>query len=226
MHIVILAAGRGSRLGNLDYPKALTPLTSDQTIFDRQVSLLKKQFPKASIVVVVGYRKELIMQQYSQLNFVENDNYAHENTAKSLLKALKNISDDVLWLNGDVVFHPSVLNKFIKKTSMFVNEGTVGEEEVKFRRGADGLIKEISKEVKQGEGEAVGINYFLSSDIELLKKALDACSDKDYFEKAIEICIKNGMQVLPVTIPRDHCAEIDFPEDLEHARHLIQSWTI
>lgn len=225
MNVIILAAGRGSRLGNLDYPKALTQLNEKETILSRQIEILEK-IPNAFITLVLGYRKEKVIQLYPSLNIVENPDYSRENTAKSLLRALRTIEDDVLWLNGDVVFESSVLDKLLemKTAAMLVNRGAVGEEEVKYTCNDLGYIKEISKEVLQGEGEALGINYFPIEAVSHLRKALEECSLNDYFEKAIEKCIKKGMKVTPVIIPSHFCVEIDFQEDLEKARNLMKTW--
>lgn len=226
MQIIILAAGKGSRLGNLDHPKALTALKNGQTLLGRQIALLQQLLPNQPIHIVVGYRKELIMQAYPKLNFVISENYAAENTAKSLMKALKPLHDAILWLNGDVVFHPNALQTLIDTgpTSMLVNTGQVGQEEVKYRLNPHNEIIAISKEVTDPLGEAVGINYFKKEDAKILLEKLIACQPTDYFEKGIEVCIQEGMRVKPATIPFDQCVEVDFPSDLQRADELLSHW--
>ncbi|MFA6915434.1 MAG: phosphocholine cytidylyltransferase family protein [Parachlamydiales bacterium] len=226
MQIIILAAGKGSRLGNLAYPKALTPLANGETILGRQIRQIQKLIPETLIHIVVGYRKELIIEQYDKLNFIINDSFATENTAKSLLRALKPSQGDILWMNGDVVFHSEALETLLNTgpTAMLVNIGRVAEEEVKYRLNDNGDIAETSKEVQNPVGEAVGINYFNEKDARLLQAALINCKQNDYFEKGIEVCIQNGMQIHPATIPYDRCVEIDFPTDLDRANQLLAQW--
>lgn len=226
MHAVILAAGRGSRLGQLDYPKALAPLATGETILGRQIRLLRSNVPDISIYIVVGYRKELIITKFAYVSYVINTNYASENTAKSLLRAFDSIRGDVLWLNGDVVFHPSVLTEILTtgETSMLVNKGPTGEEEVKYKTGPEGNIVAVSKVIGDGEGEALGVNYFKSKDAARLREALMNCAPNDYFEKGIEVCIQGGMKVLPVVVAADKCVEVDFPEDLERAGRMALAW--
>ncbi|MDX2415074.1 MAG: NTP transferase domain-containing protein, partial [Bacteroidales bacterium] len=60
MKIVLLAAGIGSRLGN-PYPKPLTRLNSGKQIMQQQVDNLVQYFDKNDIIVVVGFKKDLIM---------------------------------------------------------------------------------------------------------------------------------------------------------------------
>lgn len=226
MKIVILAAGKGTRLGEIDVPKPLTHLVTGKSILENQLETLKQYVSLENVIVIVGHHKEKIMALFPDLMFVYNSNYASENTAKSLLRALKKIDEDVLWLNGDVVMHHSVLEAILKspRTSMVVNVGPVGEEEVKYRQGADGRILAVSKHVDHPQGEALGINYWAKEDLELLRKNLELCSSKDYFERGIELCIEQGMDVRSVIVDPLLCAEVDFPEDLRKVNRMIENW--
>ncbi len=228
MQAVILAAGRGSRLGRLDYPKAMSPLSNGEAILERQVRLLRKYLPSVAIHVVVGYRKERIMAAFQEVSIVENLHYAAQNTAKSLLKGIEKIEDDVLWLNGDVVFDPSVLDDLLreKRCAMLVNQSIVGEEEVKYCCGPRGNISEVSKEVpdSQAKGEALGINFMEKGRLSLFKDALYQCAENDYFEKGLQVCIDAGLEIWPVIVSSDLCIEVDFPEDLVRAGKMAEAW--
>lgn len=227
MKAVILAAGKGSRLGEPDLPKPLTLLANGKTILDWQLEHLANYLSLDDVILVVGYRKEEIMERFPHLLFVYNPDFASENTSKSLLRALKKINEDVLWLNGDVVFFPSVIKQILQmnKTAMVVNHTTVGEEEVKYSADESGQILEVSKQVKNPKGEALGINLFRARDLAALKKNLQRCADHDYFEKAIELCIEEKMVVHSLVIPTNHCAEIDFPEDLQKVNQMLLEWS-
>jgi choline kinase len=227
MKAIILAAGKGTRLGGGDDPKPLTLLASGETILGRQIRLLTTFIPREDILIVVGYHKERIMHFLPGIRYVDNPDYAQENTSKSLLRALNSVNEDVLWLNGDVVFHVDVLSAALNyaRTAMVVNEGSVGAEEVKYRSDASGRILEVSKMVAQPLGEAVGINYWSANDLPLLKRKLGNCGSQDYFEKGIEYCIKEDLEVHGITVPRESCTEIDFIEDLERANELIKNWS-
>ncbi|MGZ3633161.1 MAG: phosphocholine cytidylyltransferase family protein [Parachlamydiaceae bacterium] len=227
MKIVILAAGQGSRLGGHDLPKPLTTLLDGKSIMQHQITSLERYFSREDILVVVGYHKEAIMEAMDDLLFVYSPNYALENTSKSLLRAIKKVREDLLWINGDVVFHPEILGKVVslKRNSMVVTVGDVGEEEVKYISDASGKIKEVSKTVKHGQGEAVGINFFTADSLPILQEQLEACHDNDYFEKAIEKSIKKGLNVWTCPVERTLCTEIDFPEDLIHAQKLMETWS-
>lgn len=228
MKIIILAAGIGSRLGN-PFPKPLTPLKGGQSIMERQVENLSAHFSEHDISVVVGFKKDLIMERFPDLTYIYNQFFDATNTSKSLLKALKKYrNEDVLWLNGDVIFDAelfSVLKEEMAKQQSFVSVNTsrVAEEEVKYTL-KNGTIDELSKQVKNGLGEAVGINFVSRKDMPILLDHLEKCDDNDYFEKGIETAIKeDDLKVKAVDISNFRCMEVDFKEDLEAANNIFKA---
>lgn len=225
MKIIILAAGKGQRLGT-EGPKPLTKLTTGETILGRQIRLLSKAFDPNDFLLVVGYRKKVIEQAFPQIKNIENKDYALQNTSKSLLCALEGLDDNILWLNGDVVFREEIVSQLVEetRTAMLVNKGPVAEEEVKYRLSSDGSLAEVSKTVDNGVGEAIGINLLRREDLDLFQEELRACDPNDYFEKALEGLIQKGSKVWPVTIEVDDCVEVDFPEDLVRANQLLNRW--
>ena len=217
MKAIILAAGIGSRLGNPN-PKPLTKLKNGETILERQVAYLSEYLGMNNIIAIVGYKKDLIMESFPNLLYVYNNFYDTTNTSKSLLAGLIKIeNEDVVWLNGDVVFEKKLLPQIIKcpKSCMAVNTNSVGEEEIKYNVFDEGNIKDVSKLVSPALGEAVGINKIIASDLPLLKAKLEKCDHQDYFEKALELSILDGMKIIPVDINKYLCMEIDFLDDLE-----------
>lgn len=228
MKIIILAAGIGSRLGN-PFPKPLTPLKDGRTIMERQVESLSQAFSEHDISIVVGFKKDLIMERFPDLTYIYNQFFDATNTSKSLLKALQKFqNEDVLWLNGDVIFEPAIFNVLkeeIREQNSFVSVNTsrVAEEEVKYTL-KNGTIEELSKKVENGLGEAVGINYVAQKDMELLIRHLEKCDDNDYFERGIETAIQeDGMKVKALDISKYRCMEVDFKEDLEAANQIFRS---
>ena len=223
MKAIILAAGIGSRLGNSN-PKPLTKLKNGETILGRQVAYLSEYWGMNNIIAIVGYKKNLIMESFPNLLYMYNNFYDTTNTSKSLLAGLHKIeNEDVMWLNGDVVFEKELLPKIIQcsQSCMAVNTNSVGEEEIKYNVFDDGNIKDVSKTVSPALGEAVGINKIISSDLSLFKGNLEKCNNQDYFEKALELSIQDGMKIMPVDINKYLCMEIDFQEDLTNINKKI-----
>ncbi len=220
MKAVILAAGRGSRLGR-PHPKCLTEIVPGRTILGTIVDALEPLVGRQSIRVVVGYRQDSVREAFPDLEYVHNGAFHRTNTAKSLLLALAGTAEgDVLWVNGDVVAEPAVYEAVLRcpATCMAVRYGRVGEEEMKFLLDDGGCISRVSKEVCGGLGEAVGVNKVVAEDLPALVASLEACGDGDYFEKAIEYAIARGVRVIPVDVSAYRCEEIDFPSDLARVR--------
>ena len=226
MKIIILAAGIGSRLGN-PFPKPLTKLKNNKSIMQMMTENISSLYDTNIINLVVGFKKDLIMESFPDMTYVYNQYFDQTNTAKSLLKAIKKNKDQsILWMNGDIVFDKNLLLKlkeYIDKDISFVSVNTsqVTEEEVKYTL-KDDYIDELSKTVKNGLGEAVGINFISSDYIEIFIKRLEECDDNDYFERALEIAIeKDGFKIKAIDISEFNCIEIDFEEDLKNANNLI-----
>ena len=151
---------------------------------EMQVNNLDDTFDLDDINVVVGFKKDLIMERFPELTYIYNPFFDQTNTSKSLLKALrKNRDKSVLWLNGD----------------------------------------KLSKTVKNGLGEAVGINFIAAKDIKSFITRLEQCDDNDYFERGLELAIeKDGLKISAVDISDYNCMEVDFKEDLENANTLFR----
>ncbi|HXH32818.1 MAG TPA: phosphocholine cytidylyltransferase family protein [Plantibacter sp.] len=226
--VVILAAGMGSRLGR-SLPKPLTELNDGRTIMQQQFDNIHHAFgASAKVTIVVGYKLEHIIEAFPDASFVYNEQYDQTNTSKSLMRALAaSQAGGVLWMNGDVVFDPAVLDRaaaMIAKDRSFVtvNTSKVSDEEVKYTTSAEGYIKELSKTVVGGLGEAVGINYISSQDKMMLHRYLTKVGDQDYFERGIELAIEHeSMLVEPVDISDLYAVEVDFAEDLERANLFV-----
>ena len=228
LQTVILAAGMGSRLGR-SLPKPLTELSDGRTIMGQQHDNIRAAFGRnARITTVVGYRAETIVDAFPHVEYVYNERYDQTNTSKSLLRALKATGKGgVLWMNGDVVFDPRVLGRAIElierdQSFVTVNTAKVSDEEVKYTVDAEGYIKELSKTVKGGIGEAVGINYISSRDKRALIAQLGRVDDQDYFERGLELAIaENGLLLEPMDISDLYAVEVDFAEDLERANQFV-----
>jgi len=218
----------GSRLGR-SLPKPLTELSDGRTIMQQQFDNIHHAFgASAKVTIVVGYKLEHIIEAFPDASFVYNEQYDQTNTSKSLMRALAaSQAGGVLWMNGDVVFDPAVLDRaaaMIAKDRSFVtvNTSKVSDEEVKYTTSAEGYIKELSKTVVGGLGEAVGINYISSQDKTMLHRYLTKVGDQDYFERGIELAIeREGMLVEPVDISDLYAVEVDFAEDLERANLFV-----
>jgi choline kinase len=228
IQVVILAAGMGTRLSR-PLPKPLTKLKDGRSIMGQQIDNLKLAFGQNyRLSTVVGFKLEAIVERFPEATYVYNELYDQTNTSKSLLRALKaSAAGGVLWMNGDVVFDPEVLNRIkplinTDESFVVVDTAKVGEEEVKYTLDANGFVAELSKTVSQPLGEAVGINYVSAKDKQALVEQLEAVADQDYFERAIEVAIAAGqVKFKSIDISDLYAVEVDFAEDLIRANEQL-----
>lgn len=222
MKAVILAAGVGSRLGR-PFPKSLTALPGGEAIMGRQIRILRDCGIR-EIYVVCGFKKTIIMENHPDVFYRYNPFFYITNTSKSLLCAVRDLDDDILWVNGDVVFDSGVIDKMVREPSnlVAVDRKKTGEEEIKYRTDENGYIAALSKSVESAEGEGVGVNTVARASLPALVEALERCDDNDYFERALELMIERGDRFTALDISEYRCIEVDFEEDLSEAHRLFQ----
>jgi choline kinase len=95
---------------------------------------------------------------------------------------------------------------------------------VKYTVDQEGWIRELSKSVVGGLGEAVGVNYVSAGDKPALLRRLAEVDDQDYFERGIELAIEHdGARFTALDISASEAVEVDTPEDLQRANASLRS---
>lgn len=111
-HVVITAAGIGSRLG-MNLPKCLVPV-GGKCIIDYQLALLEDI---EDVRVVIGFRREQVIQHVKTLRpdaiFVCNHQYATTTTLQSLYLGVQGLKDPFLVIDGDVIPEAASFRKFV-----------------------------------------------------------------------------------------------------------------
>lgn len=154
MKAVILAAGRGSRLGVLGeiYPKCMLPLGKG-LIIDNQCDALRRAGVH-DITVVAGYKAdELKAYLDGDVRVLVNENYLTTNSMYSLLLAEPYVKDDdFIVLNGDVLYSEVLIARLVQHpapTACLVDE-TRPHDPCEYNVvEKDGRVCEYSKSVKQ-----------------------------------------------------------------------------
>ncbi len=120
MKAILLAAGRGSRLGHYteNLPKSMLQL-GDKSILEHQIALLKSTGIN-DIVVVKGFAEEKI--QVDGVRYYINNNHGHSNMVYSLFCAETEIEGDLLISYGDILYDSNVLSSILQasKADIFV----------------------------------------------------------------------------------------------------------
>lgn len=110
MKAIILAAGKGSRLGSYteDKPKCMLPL-GKYSIIERQINTLRRA-GIADITVVRGYAAERITMDGVKYYINPNFNY---NMVYSLFCAQLEIEGEVIISYGDIIYEAKVLSQLL-----------------------------------------------------------------------------------------------------------------
>jgi len=117
MKVIILAAGRGTRLSPLtdEKPKCMVKLFG-KSLLEWQIGVFRELGIK-DISVVTGYKKELI--SIDDIKFYHNSNFENTNMVETLFCAEKEINETVIISYGDIIFQKSVVKKLIKSDENF-----------------------------------------------------------------------------------------------------------
>ncbi|OLE96826.1 MAG: hypothetical protein AUG75_15650 [Cyanobacteria bacterium 13_1_20CM_4_61_6] len=226
MDALILAAGQGSRL-KLGRAKCLA-YVGGRPLIHHQFDALRAAGVER-FFVVAGYQAPLVEQALpGGTTLIYNDSYAKTNSLYSFLLARRTVGRELLVLNCDVLFHPLIAQMVARHPgAALAYDSTSGgdAEEMKVEvRG--GRLVTMSKTLAPGRscGENVGIIR------------LSGAATRAAFDAAQQMVAAGGRrQWLPAAIAAiagEHpvaCldvaglpwTEIDFPEDLAHARTSV-----
>lgn len=163
---VILAAGKGTRLGCTDRPKVMLELNG-RPMVDYTVETLEKMgFSPAQIVLVVGFQKEKVMN-----HFGDRVTFAHQaeqlgtgHAAYTGMRALPEHIEHVVVMGGDdsAFYSPTTLTKFINDHVEAVRHLTLLSSEMsdprslgRIVRHDDGRVEIIEKELLTEEQKKI-----------------------------------------------------------------------
>jgi len=250
MKAIFIAAGEGSRLGNLtkDLPKPLVDINS-KSIIERQISLLRKNNVN-DIVVVTGYKKEKFT--FKNIEYVHNPNFREQEQTGSLMTARSKIVGDVLIMFGDILFEETILQQMLNSKCDIVIavdknwEKSYEERPDNPKSEADKVLIKDDKviqisaknidEVKNDNyvGELLGLmklspkgSKILIEQYEKLEnshigKFHDAVSfKKAKFVDMLQELLSSGIVITPVSIKGKWC-EIDTKHDREIAKKMFK----
>lgn len=225
MKAIILAAGKGTRLGEYTQgkPKCLLKL-GKETILSREIRILVEAgISKKDIVVVGGYRCDEL--EGIAPNLVYNHQFDIKDNSYSLALGLHEIGkNDVLILDGDLCFEKELLSELIedKRENVLLS-----------RRSRD--LSESTGVIVDNDGRvrAIGKQYYNTGYIylsifkvgantvnDLYMELLTEQSEKTWYPLAVtNICNKHPFYN-KVTAHKWH--EIDFVEDFLQTKELFQ----
>jgi L-glutamine-phosphate cytidylyltransferase len=219
---LILAAGRGSRLGA--GPKCLCEI-GGRPLIDHQLDALG-DVEVDSTAIVVGFEQERVREVVGdRASFIVNERYAETNSLYSFLLARDWVAADVIVLNSDVLFHPCMAHLIQNRGGnalLFDSSSGIEAEEMKVALLGDRL-EEMSKQLPRDRcrGENVGILRLTARAARHAFRAADRRirdgGRREWLASAINQTARlHEFRCLDVAgLP---WTEIDFPSDLAQAR--------
>lgn len=157
----ILAAGLGTRLGDLPHPKGFLQLHG-QTLIERSLDLLRRHGIRR-IVVVTGHLGHFY-EALPGIETVPNPAYATTGSLASLAAAAPRLDEDFLLLESDLVYEPRALATLLEHPhpDLVLLSGPTGAgDEVYVQADATGRLQRMSKDradLQHVTGELVGIS--------------------------------------------------------------------
>jgi choline kinase len=237
---VILAAGRGQRLGrDVDLekigPKCLLTINGC-TLLERMIADLAS-FNVDTINIAVGYKADAVQEvrvalekKYNvDLHLAYNHDYLSTNTAYSLDIGLNDVHDDVVIFNGDMLYDYTILSNLlsITQTAIAVDDKKKLTGESFKLRIVNGRIKEMGKSVpiEEATGEFIGISKIVRRDVEEAKRLLEVQIADDlnnYYDFIYQAISQNGNLVYSFTNGLKW-TEIDDIYDLKYAKSIADA---
>ena len=249
MKAIFIAAGEGSRLGNLtkDLPKPLVDVNG-KSIIERQISLLRKNNVN-DIVVTTGYKKEKFT--FKNIEYVHNPNFREQEQTGSLMVARSKIAGDILIMFGDILFDEIILQQMLdskgdiviavdknweksyeerhdnpksEADKVSINDGKVIQISAKnIEVNNDNDIGELLGLIKLSlKGSKILIEQYEKLENSHIGKFHDAVSfKKAKFVDMLQELLSSGITITPVSIKGKWC-EIDTKHDLEIAKKMFK----
>jgi choline kinase len=229
VQVVILAAGRGKRLGvKADgLPKCLLQV-GGEPLLEHQLRALS-EVGASPVLVVVGYGADLVREALrDRAETVLNARYDTTNSLASLWLAREWVKGPLLILNSDVFFGREALELLVRAgPDHLAYDSTSGRaaEHMKVLI-RDGAVADLSKGLPAvlSSGENVGMVYLGAATArELFEKAgeLVAAGREDAFWVEALRAVTGSSRIRGVDVAHVPWVEIDTPYDLDRARREV-----
>ena len=250
MKAIIIAAGRGGRMGALadNLPKTLIPIAG-KPLLDHLLKNMRDQ-GISSIALVRGYQAEKFTNP--DLRYYLNAEYPENNILHSLMKAGREFDDDLVISYSDIWYSPAVLQSLLHTPGdIVISVDTAWSERYEGRLlhpwseaekvffDAAHTVEKIGKHLPGdgSPGEFIGLFKLSRAGARLFREQFEEVnrrlSPRDPFEQAKEwrkAYITDFLQFLSRTGHTVSCSlhekgwlEMDTPEDYEKAADILRS---
>lgn len=233
MQAILMAAGKGSRLGDMtaNIPKSFVEIKGKKLI-DININMLRRHNIN-DIVIVTGCHADMFENYFSDsegIKLIYNPFYDFANVIGSFYMGMNELNDDFIYMHADTICDPYILEELIQNTGdivLPVDTKPCDEEAMKVKT-ENNHIRHINKkiDVNECDGEFIGIAKIRKEVIPLLKdkttRLLKEEAFSEYFEAALQSIIDdNKFTASMIKTNKRFWAEIDFLEDYKAAEANI-----
>ena len=229
MQSLILAAGRGSRLGQNgnDTPKCLLEV-GRRPIIEHQLQALAEA-GIGPVGMVIGYCGDEIRSRVGiQAEYIVNSKWHMTNSLYSFLLAREWVRGPLVILNSDILFDPEILNRLLAvEGDAIVYDSTSGNGREHMKVSvADRRLVDMSKSVPAElvSGENIGILCFSADAVDaLFEKAQEIVNERgeDQWLGAAVRELARERTIRAVDVKGLPWGEIDIPYDLDRVRKEV-----
>jgi len=221
IHIIIPAAGMGRRMKSYG-PKPLIKI-GNSTIIKNQVNLLNTYLPDPIIVLVCGFKSEVLMGETPHhILKVENERYEETNVVRSIgigLRVIGNCSK-LMIVYGDLVFNSETIKNInFEESSVIVTSQEMGDEEVGCIIDQKNKLTNLMYDLPIKWGQ---ISIFMGKELSLLK---ELCWDKKNNSKfgfeIINQIIDKGGSFRCIQNKNIKIVDIDNSKDIQKAKKIL-----
>jgi len=229
---VILAAGRGIRLGPLGRricKGCIQVEPNGPTIVAESIAKLRSRGIERIVIVTGHLREQYEVLVAGPLNgiatTVHNPRFAHSGSMDSLACASPVVDNDFLLLESDLVYEARALDAALDShhADVVVVSGATNSGDEVYVDSSDGIISGITKDrtrVRSSAGELVGISKISTA---LYERMLAYASEhpNNEYESGALTSVAQSYPVYFALIPDLVWAEIDTPAHLDRVRRTI-----
>jgi len=226
---VILAAGKGSRLGKAadGLPKCLIQV-GGSTLIRHQLDALADA-GVGPVLVLIGYGADLVRETVgNSAEFILNPRYAATNSLHTFYLSKEWIKGPVVILNSDVIAHPRLLESLLRSGEDSLAYDSLSGYAPEHMKVAvrDGRVANMSKDLPEEgtSGENVGMLYLSRRTLDVVFSQAEKLVAADRTDAFLSEAIRASLGLIElkaVDVAGISWTEIDTPHDLDRARREL-----